>query len=87
VWEQRNGRNGRILDGLLERQAEQETTVKLSVAARKRLAQVVVKAIETALEEIPEETARLAGLESAVETALRQVGAAALTTVLGVCLS
>lgn len=56
--------------------------MKVSVAVRKRLAQGVVSALLRALAEIPEETARLATLESAVETAMRQAGAAALTLVI-----
>ena len=56
--------------------------MQVSVAARKRMAQVVVRAVTRALAAIPEETARLATLESAVEGALREVGAATLTTVI-----
>lgn len=57
--------------------------MRLSVPARKRLAQVVVRALEMALAEVPEDGERLAALESAVEAAMRQVGAEALTTVIG----
>lgn len=57
--------------------------MKLSVAARKRLAQGMVRALEMALAEVPEDGERLAALEAAVEGAMRQVGAEALTTVIG----
>jgi hypothetical protein len=56
--------------------------VKLSVRARKRLAQVVVSAVASAIAGIGEPAARLTTLEAAVEGALRAVGAEALTTVL-----
>ena len=71
-----------MLDGLRERQAEEETTVQLSVAARKRLAQLMVRAVAEAVAERAEETVRLTDLERGVERAIRQVGAAVLTTVL-----
>lgn len=57
--------------------------MKLSVAARKRVAQVVVRAVTEAVAALPEATVRLTDVERGVEGAIRQVGAAVLTTVLG----
>jgi hypothetical protein len=56
--------------------------VKLSVRARQRLAQSYLAAVDAAVAAVPEDELTFTALEGAMEAALRQAGAAGLTTVL-----
>jgi hypothetical protein len=60
----------------------EEATVKLSIGLQEQLAQVFVAAVTEAVAAIPADAVSFAALEAAMETAVRQAGAAGLTQLL-----